>query len=427
MGMVHSYYNSDFFCRMAKSYVDDTRLSFSTIWSVLDLDCIIVLCSLVVDAIGHGNSTTCTRDTDCLLNGLCIGGTCACDAPWTGDTCGELDVLPAQPGGAYGYKPNVTSWGGNFVFYDGKYHLYVSEMVGGCGLNYWTHNSQVVHATSPTPQGPYIKQDVALLPWAHNPQVVTDTQNSTTTFYLFHIGAGDNTSQTVTCPPNPPQPDRATVIGMSSMFRTDIPPAPPANGALYHAATNPSGPWTPHELPFGCNNPAPCLLANGTWFILCNSGGYPLYSSPSIEGPWKQVASLGNAPSHDGTWEDPFLYQDKRGNFHAIFHAYNATTPCGVCDSALVSGHMYSQDGIAWSKTTIQPYTHSVKFTDGSSHTFATRERPKLYIDPNTRVPTYLMNGVNPHTTCPPNPSCRCKVTLGIDWDFTLIQPLNVF
>eukprot|EP00049_Salpingoeca_infusionum_P001842 m.51412 g.51412 ORF g.51412 m.51412 type:complete len:389 (+) comp11238_c0_seq1:22-1188(+) len=355
---------------------------------------------------------TCKNATDCLLNGLCIGGTCVCDVPWTGATCGQLGTKPAQPGGAYGYNPNVTSWGGNMVLYKGEYHLFVAEMVGGCGLSYWQRNSQVVHATSATVEGPYVKKDVALLPWAHNPQVVVDTRNTTPTFYLFHIGSGDNTSHTVTCPPYP-------------VFNSHVAAPPPApNGALYHSAPDPSGPWTPHELPFGCNNPAPLLLSNGTWLVLCNSGGYPMYSAPRIEGPWQKVASLGNAPSQDGVWEDPFLFQDKRGNFHAIFHAYNASTPCDACDSALVSGHMFSQDGVAWSSTTVQPYTHSVEFTDGSSQVFSTRERPKLYFDPATGVPTHIINGVNPRTTCPPVPSVNCKTTVGVDWDFTLVQPL---
>lgn len=40
--------------------------------------------------------------------------------------------------GVYGFSPNVSSWGGNVVRDDeGTYHLYVSEMVGGCGLKTW--------------------------------------------------------------------------------------------------------------------------------------------------------------------------------------------------------------------------------------------------------------------------------------------------
>jgi hypothetical protein len=54
-----------------------------------------------------------------------------------------LDIKPrptasrAVPG-VYGFSPNVSSWGGNIVLDDeGTYHLYVSEMVGDCGLKTW--------------------------------------------------------------------------------------------------------------------------------------------------------------------------------------------------------------------------------------------------------------------------------------------------
>jgi hypothetical protein len=57
-------------------------------------------------------------------------------------TCSILDIKRRPSGAApamYGYSPNVTSWGGNVVAGDdGLYHLYVSEMVGGCGLNTWS-------------------------------------------------------------------------------------------------------------------------------------------------------------------------------------------------------------------------------------------------------------------------------------------------
>jgi hypothetical protein len=42
-------------------------------------------------------------------------------------------ALSTQP--AYGFKPNVTSWGGNVIKNDeGGYDMWVSEMVGGTYL-----------------------------------------------------------------------------------------------------------------------------------------------------------------------------------------------------------------------------------------------------------------------------------------------------
>lgn len=77
-------------------------------------------------------------DLACSLNGVLVGGKCKCDAPWKGAVCAKLDIRPKKKGTppAYGFAPNVTSWGGNVIRNDaGSYDLFVSEMVGGCGLN----------------------------------------------------------------------------------------------------------------------------------------------------------------------------------------------------------------------------------------------------------------------------------------------------
>jgi hypothetical protein len=42
----------------------------------------------------------------------------------------------------YGVSPNLTTWGGNVVFFEGEYHLYVSEMVNVSELTSWYVCSQ---------------------------------------------------------------------------------------------------------------------------------------------------------------------------------------------------------------------------------------------------------------------------------------------
>ena len=46
-------------------------------------------------------------------------------------------------GGAYGFAPNVTSWGGNVLLLGGTYHLFVTEMSPGCFLEDWGSASTV--------------------------------------------------------------------------------------------------------------------------------------------------------------------------------------------------------------------------------------------------------------------------------------------
>ena len=63
----------------------------------------------------------CSTDTDCSLNGVCTNQRCACDLPWGGESCGVLLFFPLpRPSAAYGYQPNVTSWGGNAVYGGGR-------------------------------------------------------------------------------------------------------------------------------------------------------------------------------------------------------------------------------------------------------------------------------------------------------------------
>lgn len=112
----------------------------------------------------------CSSDIDCNLNGACgAGGACACYKPWGGATCGELRFLPiaapASTNGFPGASPNETTWGGNAVYFQGQFHLFVAEMVNGCSLAQWGQNSQCAHAVSSSPEGPYVKVDTAVPVW----------------------------------------------------------------------------------------------------------------------------------------------------------------------------------------------------------------------------------------------------------------------
>ena len=135
----------------------------------------------------------CQQDLDCSLNGKCVLGRCECELPWTGSSCGLFDFIPApQPSAAYGYDPNVTSWGGNAVVGDdGLFHLFVTEIAGkNCGFSAWKHNSQVVHATAHSPNGPYERQGVALPVSSHNPQIIRFKDD----WLIFHIYPALNSS-----------------------------------------------------------------------------------------------------------------------------------------------------------------------------------------------------------------------------------------
>ena len=120
-----------------------------------------VACALLVAA-----ATACRDDSGCSLNGVCVDARCDCDAGWVGPTCATLDLAPAPAVGAYGYAPNISSWGANvFAAEDGAYHMLVEELWNGCGIRSWTRNAHVVHATAAAPEGPFAYADTALPPF----------------------------------------------------------------------------------------------------------------------------------------------------------------------------------------------------------------------------------------------------------------------
>lgn len=90
-----------------------------------------------------------------------------------------------------------------------------------------------------------------------------------------------------------------------------------------------------------------------------------------LPGPHRRVPR----PPHQ-LRNSPFLYFDNQGNIHIINHAYN-TGQTTNCTSSWVSSHFFSADGVTWGHSD-QPYTHTVNFDDGTSHSYCTLERPSL-------------------------------------------------
>jgi hypothetical protein len=58
--------------------------------------------------------------------------------------------------------------GGPPVFDGSKYHLYVSELAGHCGMGTWSRMSQAVHAVSDSLEGPYKRSGLAIPTQTHN-------------------------------------------------------------------------------------------------------------------------------------------------------------------------------------------------------------------------------------------------------------------
>jgi hypothetical protein len=155
-------------------------------------------------------------------------------------------------------------------------------------------------------------------------------------------------------------------------------------GSAIWTASTPYGPFKKMAgATYPGGNPAP-IYHNGA-FYLTNQGTTEVWTTPHLAGgSWVKHATIGRPaplPIQYHT-EDPYMWVDKRQNWHIINHAYD-NLEYEKCGSSAVSAHFFSTDGKEWHMlgSTIQPYGHTVHYDDGTSHTYTTLERPNLHFD----------------------------------------------
>lgn len=285
-------------------------------------------------------------------------------------------------------------WGSSIVKgEDGKYHMFVSRFPKSLPFHPgWMIASEIVHATSDTPEGPYKFSDIALPArgaqyWdgrsTHNPRILK-YQNK---YYLIYMGS--------THPFANPTYEQLTldspwcIIGRSNK-RIGL-----------AVADSPYGPWKRFDEPilktkpntfysFLTSNPSPIIQEDGSIMMIFKGRTYigdnkfsdmalGMAYAPSIEGPYKvlnndqpifQVNGQGEA-------EDPFLWKDNKG-YHAIFkdHVSKFTGEQGGGVMA------HSKDGIHWTVDKApKAYSRTVEWEDGKVEMQGQLERPFLLFE----------------------------------------------
>ena len=124
-------------------------------------------------------------------------------------------------------------------------------------------------------------------------------------------------------------------------------------------------------------------------------------TAPSWRGPYTIAASKFGGPisAADYPWEeneDPFLWRNARGEWHALFHANTwGDSRNQIFPVAGHAGrHAFSADGERWSFSRTPAFNGTVQWSNGSSIKAARRERPFLIFDDETHAPTHLFTGV---------------------------------
>jgi len=333
---------------------------------------------LLLPGLASATATSCTSALDCSLNGVCTGGACVCDKPWGGTGCGVLQYKMNQPVTAKnlytlnetgaqaapasgpcvtpaGSCPALDTWNGPIVdttAIDGKFHMFnplyrkgsllaTVDMMYGTARNItgpYTWESFTGNAPDSEPPsfvgGPQLGENMG-----SNPAFVTYVEGSKTKFALFASGV--------------------------------------------HVAEHVAGPYTKLE---GCNtpggNPAP-IYHKGAWYATYQQTDQIVTTPALVPGcKWTHFSAIEPKLS-SGTQEDPFMYVDKRGNWHIINHAYD-TGQFVNCGNSTLSAHSFSSDeGKTWHmlKPDVEPYTHEVHYEDGTSHIYNTLERPNAHFN----------------------------------------------
>lgn len=302
---------------------------------------------------------------------------CVNDAAWetvngTNFGCSLLSLQPASRGtGLHSVDGgrNTSSWGGSVLQDEaaGVWHMWASEMTGHCGINSWTYNSRIVHATSPTLLGPFQRDGEFSGVFSHEPIAVRDpTTREWAVFYTSAIPSG--------------RPVCNCSDGSSTAACESFPKYGKQGPTFVSWAPSPTGPWSPPLQLFSegareaDTNLAPYIFPNGSLLGIWRThpGAIP-GSIPHLVTAmdWKNVSSYTwhsdpILPLHlpeDVGLEDPHLYRDARGGFHALFHAFslNASTADGD-----FGGHAFSEDGWNWTWSGLS-YNNRGTFTDGTS------------------------------------------------------------
>ena len=306
-----------------------------------------IVAALLLLAASATTAAGCASNLDCSLNGVCSAGACKCDAPWKGTECGVLGYKTTPISGKSLFPESgklSNTWNGAILRgTDGVYHcynpLFPAGELGG--------TTMLMHGTAANVTGPYN--------WGAMDNFIT----------IPELGAFDGPKSVVYTE------DGATKYSLWL-------------GGNVYVAHSAEGPFVRVKgFRYPGHNPAP-LFHNGSFYTITSMGGSIMTTPKLVSGAkWTEWTSLSAAYKLvPAGWlpEDPDMWVDRRGNWHIVNHCYD-NHEFENCGTSVLSSHFFSGDsGKTWHflKQGVQPYTHTVRYDDGSSHNFVTMERPNM-------------------------------------------------
>ncbi len=272
---------------------------------------------------------------------------------------------------------------------DGTYHMFHSRWPKSLGFLSWLTHSEVVHAVSDRPEGPYREIGVALPPtgdgrgdWftAHNPKI----KRFGDCYYLYFCQTrGDSFAVNGEAK----RVEMARTGYRHPLWKNE---ARPNQRTFVAVSDSLDGPWGVSAEPIIqpaktittlTVNPAVCQGPDGTYFMIIK-GDKPqatgfvrnqaLATAPAPAGPW----AIQDKPVIDDldTEDASMWYDQTRKRFYAVFHAHTFI------------GLMTSVDGLNWERA--KQYRLSpkeIRFDDGGVWKPERMERPFVLTDEKGR------------------------------------------
>lgn len=305
-------------------------------------------------------------------------------------------LQPAPKNGGFGMDDYWVWCGSVIKGEDGRYQMFASRWTKD--VSFWPHwitNSEVVRASSDTPQGPYQFEEVVLPPrdgfWdgrmTHNPTI----HKSGGTYLLFYTGTTYDA----------PMPTRQTptIWGSPMVLQAR------ANQRIGLAtAPSLSGPWTRRDEPILApregkwdalmtTNAAPCVLEDGGVLLIYKAVGYEadllrlgVARAEHFDGPYQRLQDepLFRFDATGDHVEDAYVWHEG-GLFRLVMKDMNG----GIGGEKGGGIAATSPDGIKWTiADPPQAYSRSIRWDDGTTLVQGHLERPQLLLE--NGAPTHL-------------------------------------
>jgi hypothetical protein len=331
---------------------------------------------------------------NCFVLGLALVGLArGADDPTDLDLRAQLQPAPLT---AQFSELDYYVWCGSMVRDDtGKCHLFYSRWPHKLGFEAWVTHSEIAHAVSDNPLGPYHPVDVALPPrgkefWdglcTHDPTVMRFGSK----YYLYYMG--NTAEQPLGDSPNFPEMKERRWVQRNNQ-RVGV-----------AVADSPNGPWQRMDHPLiaptpgfydalCCTDPTVTSRPGGGYVMVYKGVGdkRPLpfggpvvllaATSDSPTGPFtKQPEPVFRKEGVPFAAEDPFIWSDGHRCWAVIKDQGGYYTEQGGKGRSLVL--FESPDGLAW-QLAKHPFitTPEVTWTDGRHEKLAQLERPQVWLD----------------------------------------------